>query len=343
MKKLFLVFAIVLAKLFVNAQPVLNAEDFPIEKNNMYTVKHAAGGIDPGSSGPNVLWDFSTVDSTNSYNHYATECMGLADCDSFPGSDFFNHEIISGTKHFYKKDNSVLQYLGYNVVEDMEKDSFNNPKNLLVFPLVYNGTFNDTYSSTRTFNDGSGTATNGTISGVVDAYGQITTPRGTYKNVLRVKTTIDDLITYFPIPNLNYPNNKAVIYDWYQAGIGHSVFQIFQFSAYGNNWPEIDVNLYYFITKEPVNITAIKDLFIPHQNISLFPNPSRSEFSIKAENFKIANISIISVTGIIVYENHLQPAQNDKSIVTSDWAKGIYFVAVNDGAGSSAVKKIVVE
>ncbi len=97
----------------------------------------------------------------------------------------------------------------------------------------------------------------------------------------------------------------------------------------------------------PINvlITSINKVTSEFE-VSLLPNPCRSEFMVKFENQKLAWISItISdiIGNLLVNESILAPpADFQRNFLVNDWKKGIYFVEIKS-PNSTHFKKLVIE
>lgn len=87
----------------------------------------------------------------------------------------------------------------------------------------------------------------------------------------------------------------------------------------------------YWIVKLEPNILDIKE---NTYNYIVYPNPARDYFSIKINEEEFANVklSVFNALGVLVYQNdNVSPHQQ---IDVSSWAKGHYFVKIQNEAGT---------
>ncbi|MBC7426540.1 MAG: T9SS type A sorting domain-containing protein, partial [Bacteroidia bacterium] len=77
---------------------------------------------------------------------------------------------------------------------------------------------------------------------------------------------------------------------------------------------------------------------IPGTNISIYPNPASTFFTIENKNKDIQFLSLYSITGQIISEMKVE-ALSSKSINTEDWAKGLYFVVTDKGETLKLIKE----
>lgn len=193
------------------------------------TVSPAVSGLNLNQKGANQSWDYSNLVSNGQdiyqylaanktpYLFYFFNQLGLKTADSFGISQFSFKNIYS----FYTKSSSVFKAegLGYSFSGIPLASNYTDEDEIYQFPLNYNdsdvSTFRFLFSipgQTQFSVVQTGKRTN-----VVDGWGSIVTPYKTYPNVLRVKTTIDEvdsLISQFV--KLPFPR-KQVIYKWLSA------------------------------------------------------------------------------------------------------------------------------
>lgn len=79
------------------------------------------------------------------------------------------------------------------------------------------------------------------------------------------------------------------------------------------------------------------------ENISVFPNPATSEFTLRAGKTTLANttVTVTNMLGENVFEKQFDILQSEK-ISTLNWASGMYFVKMTSG-GQSFVTRILVQ
>jgi hypothetical protein len=92
--------------------------------------------------------------------------------------------------------------------------------------------------------------------------------------------------------------------------------------------------------KSASNISAIPSLVHEENSISVFPNPSRNEFTIQLnENFKNSNyISLYNTEGVFI--KNISKWTFNKFKINNDISPGIYFIKVQNGL-NIITKKII--
>ena len=86
-------------------------------------------------------------------------------------------------------------------------------------------------------------------------------------------------------------------------------------------------------------IESINELSINNE-ISLSPNPTTTSFTITTTGNKIKEIKVVDVLGEMVFQS--EPLNNQSTINSSQFSKGIYFVEITDEKGIVANRKVVI-
>lgn len=334
MFKKYITFIVALLNITISqAQIVIHETDYPVGGGISYSYKWATGIISPGGNGQNIFWDFSSLNPPSESNYISSNCDEY--CDTFPGSNFYNKNIGNNYKNYYIKNTTGLYSNGYHSWNNgvTLNDKFDNAEQLLMFPIQYNASFADSFFSIAYLYPNPNTVFThtyyGTTSGVVDAYGTIKTPIGTYNNVLRLKLNI---VTYHETGDSTYSTS----YSWYQAGIGHSIMDI-------NLYPTPDNSSYRYTTTLPKNVNGINNVGARQNNISIYPNPAQHVFRIKTERQNNYSIIIRNVIGNVVYETRQNINSRETEVTTSGWARGIYLIEVKEDSGNSVIRKLIME
>ncbi|GEJ43799.1 T9SS type A sorting domain-containing protein [Chryseobacterium sp. ON_d1] len=277
-----------------------------------------------GPSGANVTWDFSAYTGPNTNTNTTKTCPGEVNCFRFPAANRITRPTLS----------DVYDFTSISDTQDVMLGTYANPGDILMsysdplinfnFPITYLQQFTDTYQ----FNITSGGVPNGAESGqveyTVDGYGTITTPTGTYPNVLRIKRM--RTATQTPGP-FNYTNES---YMWISqsAGIVFN-FAINTFTINGNT--SVVKSISYLET----TALSTADPEIGHKDLSVYPNPG-SDFITLNSREDISRITVISLDGRTV----LTPG-NSNIIDISSLPKGVYILQGELKKGGSVSKKII--
>lgn len=117
------------------------------------------------------------------------------------------------------------------------------------------------------------------------------------------------------------------IYQYWNTGL----------ESFENSWKEEYSN---FVTMESVEKNVIS-----LASINLFPNPASEILNLEVKNMAFENLSI-EITNVngqrIYFRQYNQAGQFENSIDVSDYAKGIYFIKVQN-AEETKVKKVVIQ
>ena len=130
-------------------------------------------------------------------------------------------------------------------------------------------------------------------------------------------------------------------YQWLQNGNNIAGANSFQFTptANGNYSVLVTDSFGCSDTSAVLNwtLTTLHDLNLSN-NISIFPNPTSSEFTITTN--KIANnIEVYNSMGQIIYEE--KPITKSTTIILNNFAKGIYFIKCYSSLGTE-IKKLII-
>lgn len=96
-----------------------------------------------------------------------------------------------------------------------------------------------------------------------------------------------------------------------------------------------------------VNSVGLVDLKAD-QNIGVYPNPANdfAAVAINVENVSLVDITILDITGKVVYVNKgatVQPGKSEIKINTSEFTSGTYNILVNTGTGILKEKLIIIK
>jgi hypothetical protein len=162
--------------------------------------------------------------------------------------------------------------------------NFSDPMKMLQFPLSMGTSGNDTHYST--FVSGGVTFTrSGTTSWEVDGYGTVTTPNGTYTNVLRVHQTQIYTDTY----QSGVIDYNVDIYLWIKAGIH---FPVASMTDVVTTLSDYNYGSYYSGTAALDEVSAV--------SFEVFPNPAQEELHVIAATHPAKEVIISDLSGKVV-------------------------------------------
>lgn len=308
--------------------------------------------MNPGPAGANQTWNLTpfTTAFTNTVN-----CVTPG---STPyGSSFTNATVAStstsGTVTTYayiKSSATAMQNYGAAIPQSTATVviPYSNPEDFLHYPFTMGNSYTDTWATTFTLSTSGVTNTtyrNGTDSVTADGYGTLTTPDGTFANVLRVHFVQNyhdsTVITGFPTAYLgDYRNDE---YMWYLNG-NHSaiasVSALHSVTSFTNS-------MTYSANYLQGVVVGIEQQSAISNSLSLFPNPASSVLNIElnlSEDQK-ADIKIINSLGQQVNAlTNMQGVQgsNRFKVNVDGLPEGIYFAQVSLDGVVSVTRRFVV-
>lgn len=313
MKKTLLISVFSFIGLAVLAQPTIQSSEFYPSIGESYTV-HLSDSVSPGPEGNNVTWDLSGV---NTYSSYTVNVLG-SDPTYPEATNYLNQG--GGSKMYL--DLSSDEYLVVALTFNGGVITFSNPNKMYQFPMSMGTAFTDDFSATID-QYGDVTSRTATTETVVDGYGKLITPVGTYTDVLRVhmvKTMVDDY-------QGSITNTTQHIYMWLKAGTYHELANVQSTESDG----DIMTTSYY---TEAATAGISNN---PSANpLVLFPNPAENTVSLKTDS-KIDNIEVFDLNGRSIA---VASDPTNKTIDVSGLNAGIYYIHVYSNNNES-VQKLV--
>lgn len=309
MKKIFTLAAIAgLVTSTAIAQPVITSSmpTAPVGySENIYT---ATASVAPGSGGPAVTWNISTLTPTlaggvvlinPTTSPYASTFPSATICAKITpatGPVMYAYEKVSSTKWETVANN----YYGVGTGQDYTP----NFESFLEFPFSYTNTFRDTFQKV-------GGSAN-TVDITYDGYGTLITPFATYTNVVRIQ---------------KYWGPGDYDYNWYTTSPYLGI--VASYDAQGNNYVLVN------------NASAAVHNINQPVSVQLFPNPATSHVTVLTSFSEINNASVVitdisgktmSITAITGNETHLD---------RNGLAPGIYLYQVQNNGLKVASGKII--
>ncbi|HET8573804.1 MAG TPA: T9SS type A sorting domain-containing protein [Edaphocola sp.] len=341
MKKTLFLASFALAGWAAHAQPVINSADFDPTAVAQYDFKYGVvNQIDPGAAGTNVNWDFSSLTLSTDYPVSSYICPGAAECSSFATANQYLKTTVGDV--FYNR--TATEELEVGVISGsgstMSTTTYTTPYKSIQFPITYNQAYSSSYSATVA--SGGTTYTQpGTLNSVIDGYGTLTTPVGTYTNVLRQKLTDE----WSQTSGGATVTITTTTYNWYKAGVNQPILTIIVTTVdLGPGIPH--PNPTYTATYLATAPNAINGPLNLEEAVHIYPNPVAHDGSIMltVKGCSVSGVRMSNLLGqeIMHWNNDAQNAtQNIKlPIPTSHLAAGIYLLTINAKEGS-LTKKII--
>jgi len=305
---------------------------------SIYTLTLAdTTGVQPGSSGMGITWNFGTLINSGKTQVDSFLLPSATPYGSiFPTATIAVHEVAPTTDYYvyYFNDGSEYQRIA-NVQPDTV--IYSNPANEFPYPLSYGTNLNDTYYSSYT-SGGTTVHMSGATNLNADGTGTIITPDGQYSDVLRVTGTRDEHDTIFGTPTITV-HLQSTYYDWYQPVLYYPLMSILITNVYYSIGPVIHQKTVGY--RNGVQ-TGINMLDIPDNAVSVSPNPSSTgvfRFRLRNESEMIRQIDISDLTSRIIYTGK----GNINEINLSGSAKGVYFYHIQTVNGNGYSGKLMIK
>jgi hypothetical protein len=202
----------VLAAVCGFAQPVLNSGDLSPQWDQQYNF--SSGFLNAGGGGADVVWNYSTFSGSPAVSYVTVYPQWTAYSKAFSGADYC--WSVDGVLLYHNVTSDRWDYMGG--VQDGEVIHYGDPETMLHFPFTYGDSFTDSFSSAYSF-QGIAYERVGEISVEADGYGALSTPSGTYTDVLRIAM----VETFTDSSAVGTSTLEIITYNYYQAGIGQYI------------------------------------------------------------------------------------------------------------------------
>jgi PKD repeat protein len=260
MKKITLV-VLTLISFFVKAQTTYLSTDYAAQNESFIVSSATAPGLalDYVQTGPNFNWDYSSLapasqdnilyQNPNTAGYKTIWCLFngfIINCNSQ-----FNNNFNLATK---LTDGLVIQGMGLtNIIDHLKLTSTSLEDRMIGSSITFNGTtlpfvasyqtpdvlyqfpmnYNDDYTNNSVLNldlTALGVPivynSNGSRTNLVEGWGSLTTPFGTFSNVLKMKTTFVNVINV-TVQGTSTPITRTTIsYKWFDPAFGIPVLQV---------------------------------------------------------------------------------------------------------------------
>lgn len=346
MKKLLLI--ALFPSTFLHSQITLHQTDFATGGDTIRMSTSTDLAIDFSSTGTNYIWDYSTLIPSSQQLKDFRPSSQLSLLSSFifgtfaptrykasyfiESSDIPVDQIgavlgipITDIFAFTRNSTDSLTSIGFSMVVSGTEIPFKSDtiEKRYDYPVDFNNT---TYSRGYTNID-----LNPTVnaiyrqyrqhSSLVDGWGSITTPYGTF-DALRIKHDITELDSiYIGTFSIWLPISvpPATIYEWWTTGQKEPILRITTSTLGGN---------------ETVNTVEYRDLYRGldaginelSDNFKIYPNPVLNSLTLKTAK-QIEKVTIVDITGKIVKQISYNSSQQIE-INTSDLVQGVYYLEI---------------
>ncbi|MNU81491.1 hypothetical protein D3C71_711510 [compost metagenome] len=300
------------------AQTTLTGEDLNPLQGQM-SVVYQCPIVNPGTSGANQTWDLSGLTPTATITRSYTS-------STIPGATIRQNKNTNGAATSIDlKCDSTGQEIITQSNETTVVIGYYNPKKTLALPAVYSISHQDYYHASA-----SGTPVYGELVEVVDGYGTLITPEGTFSNVVRVH--LHD--NFYIETNLETRYYTEDTYTWYKAGIKDELASTTSIAEVGQA-PYYESALYLETTSSGLTEEEMGRL-------AVYPTPVVSNFNIQPSEAGVKSITITNVQGKLFTCSYKELA-NSIIVNSEQLSSGVYFVRLTYASGKAEQATIVKE
>ncbi|MDW3652312.1 MAG: T9SS type A sorting domain-containing protein [Bacteroidia bacterium] len=346
MKLFSIIICMVFSSYLAIGQPMINSSVI-FDLGESSEVEIVQDFYAPGASGPNVSWDFSNISGPSfrfDWRAINPDTLPIQMQDSFPNSDLSFLTPIGdtiGNYLFYRESNDSLFLLGAALTRIPTGDTTwfmlnEDPQLSLAFPISYEDVQTDSFAGTNWVQVQGNLfmqKRRGSITHTADAYGDITTPLGTFNNALRIKT---EERVYDTLVVMGFPASTSIQeitrYAWYVEGEKYLIMQMDSISTSPGT-----------LTKQAQYRTEALATAIDPEILSkmidfrLFPNPANKaiRLSFQLPQRAPVQIEILNMMGQkILLKEYAEIASFEDELSIDQLPQGSYLLRVFTPLGS---------
>jgi hypothetical protein len=325
----------------LHAQPTITYNGNAPQIGDIFYTTGSLDQLDAGPAGPNQTWSYPTINPFMTVEDHAVDPSTTPYANIFTESNISMEEIGWDTYTYATVATSGLNYDG--VASLMKGETliihYSNPVLNMQYPFSYNNSFSDTYFAAYEFM-GTLTHSMGSLIATADAWGSITTPDGTFNNVLRV-TIVRNHTDSTWMGTTFLETNSSIItdYEWHTATSRSPIFKIKY--TQGDQFGDGDTSAYY--TSQSIGIPESLETF---ENLRVFPNPASDNINISFSGHQdeCIIIKIFNQLGQEVKnaQKRFVSRENQNFVFNLEgFIPGIYFICLSDANRNVTARKII--
>ncbi|MBS1625873.1 MAG: T9SS type A sorting domain-containing protein [Bacteroidetes bacterium] len=326
----------------VQAQPSIPGSAFPAAGSTFQLTLADTTGVQAGAGGAATTWSFGSLSPNGAYQYDTFTTPSSTRYGAlFPSADIALHEVNPSTNYFVYYQNDAANGF-YKRIANVQPDTviYSDPANEFPYPLSFSNNYNDTYYAH--YHSGTGFSTMaGSVTGVVDGYGTLTTPAGTFYNVVRLHAhrVEHDTVT---VSGNSYPVLADFeYYTWYQDSAYFPIMLIGTTnvsSAVINRHAKL-VGYRAGYNSGPSGVT---DVAAGDNKFLIYPNPATQLANIifDAGTGGQTEIGVYDMAGHLLRQDQLSTPGGVQvtMLATGQLPAGLYEVRVQNNAGTHSQK-----
>ena len=321
MKKTFTLITGILISIIAFTQPEISQSNMPLIGDDV-TISICSDQLDPGEAGAMQNWDMSDLtEAEEQFFSYFHPSEGLM-ADSFPEANLCAM-TWEGQYSYYNVSSSSLSVEGYVVPIDPGDTStviMDDKEQVVSLPFGFEDTFTDSFDGSSWVPGFGEVPFDGSVNFEADGYGTLVLPNGTYENVVRYHATREQT---------NYVNGFPTLTISKEQWIWVSEEYRFWLLLMEENFDGFNTSTLIWYNKNPhpasTGIAAHADM----ENL-VYPNPLRSgqQLTIQWNGFEKARVSVLSLDGSVVREDHISLTEGNNFLRTGDLDSGLYIIKI---------------
>ena len=308
------------------SQPIITGKGINPVLND-YFIAYGIPYFNPGASGANANWNINgTVTVQDTFVYVLPNQTFYA--SSFPNANIAYEQIGTTYSYYYMIDSFKQQYWG-GYGAGGGSPYYYSKSSTLKLPISYLTSYLDTSICTNSNNIVFNTTTTYSTS-EVDGYGTLTTPIGTFNNVIRVHSISHDTISSFNTSNnsMNYSGYISDGYAWFANGYHGALANCAKRIDVATNSVIGSYGDYFKYGYGSIGVNEVMGI----KNIALQPNPTNTSTTLTFNNeLSSATIEVMNITGQTIFKKE-NVAGKQTQIDLSNQAAGIYFIEVKQAA-----------
>jgi hypothetical protein len=291
-----------------------------------------------GEVGENMVWDYSTFITVNSYNAQILPSSPSQFEDDFPNANWMLE--AGGAQYYYNYGPDVFEY--YGGVEGGVSYPYYDSEIYFPYPFSYGETWIDTFDIVLNI-VGFETHRSGIVSSLVDGYGTLDLPGGVHLDDVTRISISREITDSSMTGEVTYLIDLAMFYSGttFVPMVTHTHFQVIEGQDTTiQDYTEILQSYLVEIDELQHEATEL--------DFTMFPNPASSKVQfVFASGIFTSNsidaIEIRDITGRLIETLQLVPGVNSGMIDVSIWAKGVYTATSKLGLENVSTKQLIVE
>lgn len=296
-------------------------------------------------AGTNLSWNYAALVEDSSGTLNVGVASWGAGYSEFPTANLLGDDNSGQGEIFLRKSASALDLLGYygdpTGSGTNQAFAFDPQDRITPLPLTYNTTDQNNFTFETTVDPGQTGVDSARVKQeaqqefLADAWGQLTTPLGTYEVVRLLKTQITiDSAWFYAFGNEQLVNSgRDTTYTYsYFTNDANVRFPLVEYD-YNPNTQQI-VGDITWLKAEPTSSLDDVDL----SAFELYPNPASNEVTLSAGDIN-ANYLIVDITGKEVLKGKIDA--KDTMLDISDLKQGVYLVKFSASNKYIGTKKLI--